>query len=301
MSTKPSNLANTDRRNFLRRGVAGFAVAAAGLGAGTTTAAAATPKASAGRFSGKVVLITGATSGIGRVTAEAFAREGAKVAFCGRRETLGRSVEAGIRAAGGNALYIKADVREADQVKAFVDDVVTRFGRIDVAFNNAGVGQAFGLTTDDEPAEYDNIFDTNARGKYFAMVHEAVQMERQGSGVIINTSSIVGLKGLGGAAAYAASKWAVSGMTQSVAMELAPKGIRVNAVAPGAITDTGFMKAITGKDLTAEEIKSFAGLHAMNRTGTSEEVATAVLWLASDDASFVTGEVLKVDGYFLRG
>ncbi|MEO0672350.1 MAG: SDR family NAD(P)-dependent oxidoreductase, partial [Pseudomonadota bacterium] len=215
--------ANVSRRGLIG-GLSATAVAtAAAGGAGTRSAQAAEPRK---RFAGKVVQITGATSGIGRVTAEAFAREGATVAFCGRRKTLGKEVADAIQASGGKAHYMPADVRELDQLKAFIDETVRRFGRIDVAFNNAGVGQAFGVTTDDAAAEYDNIFATNARGKYFAMVHEAAQMERQGGGVIVNTSSIVGLKGLGGAAAYAASKWAVSGMTQSVAMELAPKNIR---------------------------------------------------------------------------
>ncbi len=286
-----------------RRGLLGglSATAAATAAASITASASATAAETRQRFAGKVVLITGATSGIGRVTAENFAREGATVSFCGRRKSLGKEVAAAIQSTGGKAHYMPADVRDLAQLKGFIDATVGRFGRIDVAFNNAGIGQAFGVTTDDAADEFDNIFATNARGKYFAMVHEAAQMERQGGGVIINTSSIVGLKGLGGAAAYAASKWAVSRMTQSIAMELAPKNIRVNAVAPGAITDTGFMKAVTGKDLTKEEIKAFAGLHAMNRTGKSSEVAKAVLWLASDDASFVTGEVMKVDGYFLRG
>ena len=276
------------------------ATAAVGTTAMTATAVSASTN-SGGRFAGKTVLVTGATSGIGRVTAEHFAREGAKVAFCGRREVLGNQVAGGIRQNGGDALYIRADVRDNAQLKAFVDRTVAHYGGLDIAFNNAGIGQAFGVITDDEEAEYDNIFATNARGKYFAMVYEAAHLERQGGGVIINTSSIAGLKGLGGASAYAASKWAVSGMTMSAAMELAPKNIRVNAVAPGAITDTGFMKAITGRDLTEEEIKSFASLHAMNRTGKAVEIAKAVLWLASEEASFVAGEIMRVDGYFLPG
>lgn len=300
------NLDGRGRRHLLTgagslAAVTGLAAATLSTGGTARAQPSPAPQPAGRRFAGKVVAVTGATSGIGRVTAEAFAREGARVAFCGRREELGREVEAGIKEAGGEAAYIRADVRDTAQVAAFVAQTVSRFGRLDIAFNNAGVGQAFGSMTDDRLSEYDAIFETNARGKYFAMVHEAAQMERQGGGTIINTSSVVGLRGLGGAGAYAASKWAVSGMTKSAAMELAPKGIRVNAVAPGAIIDTGFMRAVTGKDLTAEEVRSFASLAAMERVGTSAEVAKAVLWLASEDASFVTGEILQVDGYFLRG
>jgi NAD(P)-dependent dehydrogenase (short-subunit alcohol dehydrogenase family) len=286
----------SDRRSFVT-GLAAAATAAGLAGA----AQAQTRPAAAGRFAGKVVLITGATAGIGRLAAEEFAKKGARVFFGARREALGREIEGAIRRAGGDATFMRVDVREVSQIEAFVRGAVARYGRLDVAFNNAGIGQAFGVTTDDTPAEYDDIFATNTRRKYFAMVHEAAQMERQGGGVIVNTSSIVGLRGLAGDGAYAASKWAVTGMTKSAAMELAPKGVRVVGVAPGAITDTDFMVPLMGRRLNAEEERGFAALHAMNRTGRAIEVVKAVMWLASEEASFVTGEVMKVDGYFLRG
>jgi NAD(P)-dependent dehydrogenase (short-subunit alcohol dehydrogenase family) len=287
-----------------RRSILTGATIAAATAAGVARVSAQGPAAGRanpnGRFAGKVVAITGATSGIGRVTAEEFAREGAKVAFCGRREPLGREVEAGIRAFGGEALFIRADVRNKAEVDAFIAETVRRFGRLDVLFANAGVGQPFVEVGAVSEANYAEMFATNVTGKYNAMVAAAPHLERA-RGAIINTTSIFGVKAGANAVAYSATMHAISGMTMGAALELAPKGIRVNAVAPGAITDTQFMVPIMGRTLNAEEIKTFGPFHALGRTGTSLEVAKAVMFLAHADASFVTGEVMKVDGYFLRG
>jgi NAD(P)-dependent dehydrogenase (short-subunit alcohol dehydrogenase family) len=290
--------ADMSRRAIL----SGVTIAAAGA---ATVAYAQQQPASAranpqGRFAGKVVAITGATSGIGRVAAQEFAREGAKVAFCGRREALGHEVEATIRAFGGDAVFIRADVRNKADVDAFIAQTVARFGRLDVLFANAGVGQPFVEVAAVPEANYAEMVATNLTGKYNAMVAAIPHLERS-KGAIINTTSIFGVKAGANAVAYSATMHAISGMTMGAALELAPKGIRVNAVAPGAITDTQFMVPIMGRALNAEEIRSFGPLHALGRTGTSLEVARAVLFLAHEDASFITGEVMKVDGYFLRG
>ena len=276
-----------------------LAVAVGGAVAAGGTPATAQPRATGRRFDGKVAIVTGATSGIGRVTAEQFAREGAKVAFCGRREALGREVEAGIKAAGGEATYIRADVRDPAQIGRFVDATLTKYGRLDIAVNNAGIGQPF-VTMDKVPGQlYRDLFATNVQGKYDAMVAELAAMGE--GGAIVNVTSIFGVKAGANAVAYGATMHAVTGLTLGAALEVAGRKIRVNAVAPGAITDTQFMRPILGRDLTAEEIRGFAPLHALGRTGSALEVARAILFLASDDASFVTGEIMKVDGYFLNG
>jgi NAD(P)-dependent dehydrogenase (short-subunit alcohol dehydrogenase family) len=295
MSTEP----NATRRALLTGlAVGGTVLAAAGAArAQTQPAARANPN---GRFAGKVIAVTGATSGIGRVTAERFAMEGGKVAFCGRRENLGAEVVTAIKATGGDAHYIKCDVRDPAQVKAFIDGTVTRYAKLDVLFANAGIGQAFVDMGAITPETQKNLYDTNVAGKYNAIVAAVPHLERT-RGSIINMSSIFGVKAGAQAVAYCGTMHAVSGITLGAALELAPKGIRVNGVAPGAITDTQFMVPIMGRGFNAEEIKTFGAFHALGRTGTSLEVANAVLWLASDEASFVSGEIMKVDGYFLRG
>lgn len=294
-STKPDT--DLSRRAMLTTGLS--AAAAVAVGTVAASSASAQSQTASKRFSNQTVVITGATSGIGRVTAEAFAEEGANVFFCGRREALGAEVEAGIKAKGGKATYIKADVRNKAELTRFIDAAAARTGTIDVAFNNAGIGQPFVDMASVSADNYTEMLATNLTGKYDAMVAEMPHMAEGGS--IINTSSIFGVKAGANAVAYCATMHAISGMTMGAALELAPKGIRVNAVAPGAITDTDFMVPIIGRRLNAEEVKQFGALHALGRTGSSSEVAKAVLFLASKDASFLTGEIIKVDGYFLQG
>jgi NAD(P)-dependent dehydrogenase (short-subunit alcohol dehydrogenase family) len=186
-------------------------------------------------------------------------------------------------------------------VQRFIDQTADRYGRLDIAFNNAGIGQPFSAMATISPATHRDLYETNVMGKYYAMTAEVPHLERAGGGVIINTSSIFGIKAGANAVAYCGTQHAVTGLTMGAALELAPKGIRVVGVAPGAITDTDFMVPLIGRRLNAEEIASFGPLHALGRTGSAREVVRAVLWLASPEASFVTGEVMKVDGYFLQG
>jgi NAD(P)-dependent dehydrogenase (short-subunit alcohol dehydrogenase family) len=289
----------------------GLAAAGAALAAASANSHAQTqsPARSAGeranpqgRFKDKVVLITGATSGIGMVTAHEFAKEGAKVFFCGRREGHGRRVEAAIRAFGGDATFMPADVREPRQVKAFVDAAVARYGRIDIAFNNAGVGAMPSPAKDLDVAVLEDLWRTNVAGKVYAAKYEAEHMEKQGGGVIINTGSIFGVKATENSIPYVSSQFGVSGLTKSLALELGPKNIRVVAVAPGAVKDTDLGRFVPGGwKLDAAGEKEFGARHSVNRMGTPMDIARVVLFLASDDASFVHGDVMPVDGYFLRG
>ena len=247
-------------------------------------------------FQNKVVLITGATSGIGKVSALAFAKAGAKVIVSGRRETEGQGVVAEIKAAGGEATFVKADVAVEADVAALVAKAVATYGRIDIAFNNAGV-EITGPIVDATEADYRRVFDINVWGVLTSMKHEIPVMLKQGAGVIINTSSVAGHVGMGGASIYVASKHAVEGLTKSAAMEYAKQGIRVNAVAPAAI-ETDMLDRFTGGG-NEDALSYMRSLHPVGRLGRSEEIANAVLFLASDAASFITGTSLNVDGGFL--
>jgi NAD(P)-dependent dehydrogenase (short-subunit alcohol dehydrogenase family) len=239
-----------------------------------------------------VVLITGALTGIGRAAAVAFAKKGAKVVVAGRRDEAGQALAKELRSLGSEAEFINADVRKETDVRAVVDKTVARFGRLDVAVNNAGTEGQVGPITDQTAESYAATFDTNVLGVILSMKHEVRVMRGQGSGSIINISSTYGHEGAAGASVYVGSKHAVEGITKSVALEIAKSGIRVNAVAPGP-TDTGMLTRFTG---TPESKAALVTGVPMGRLGLSEELADAIVFIASDEASFITGHVLNVDG-----
>jgi NAD(P)-dependent dehydrogenase (short-subunit alcohol dehydrogenase family) len=249
-----------------------------------------------GTFTGKVALVTGGTSGIGKVTAFAFAKEGAKVVLSGRREKEGLAVVEEIKKAGGTAHFVQADVAKEADVKRLVAETVAKFGRLDIAFNNAGI-ESTGPITEASEAEYRRVFDINVWGVLASMKHEVPAMLKTGGGAIINTSSIAGHVGMGNVSVYIASKHAVEGLTKSAALEYAKQGIRVNAVAPAGIVTEMYERFTGGED--TEQGKAFAAMHPVGRVGRSEEVAAAVLYLASDAAKFTTGISLPVDGGWL--
>ena len=281
------------RRNFITHSGAGLAslVMGGGLLAGS---AKASPTASNHhkRFEGKVVLITGATSGIGEATAKEFAGEGASVFFCGRREHLGEKVESEIRDAGGEATYMRADVRNEDQVKAFVEACVEKYGRLDIAYNNAGIeGKASAIDEmpmDGEMGYYD-VFQTNVNGVFYAMKYELPIMKEHQTGVIINTGSVLASRGSGSYAPYSASKHAVKGLTRSAANN-ARHGIRVVTISPGG-TRTDMLRRIYGGSLEG------AGQNnPMGRLAEPEEIAAMVMNVSMPEASYLNGEEIRVDG-----
>ena len=243
-------------------------------------------------MSTQVVLITGALTGIGRAAAVAFARKGAKVVVSGRRDEAGHALVKELKALGSEAEFINADVRKEGDVRALVDKTVARFGRLDVAVNNAGTEGQVGPITDQTAESYAATFDTNVLGVLLSMKHEVRIMQGQGAGNIINIASTYGHEGAAGASVYVGSKHAVEGITKSVALELATSGIRVNAVAPGP-TDTGMLTRFTG---TPENKAALVTTVPLGRLGLSEEVADGIVFIGSDDASFITGHVLNVDG-----
>ena len=239
-----------------------------------------------------VVLITGALTGIGRAAALAFAREGNRIVVAGRHETAGQALAAELRALGTDVEFLCADVRHEDEVRSLIDRAVARFGRLDAAVNNAGTEGQPGPVTQQTAETYAATFDTNVLGTLLSMKHELRVMQAQGSGSIVNISSTYGHAGANGASVYAASKHAVEGLTKSAALEAARFGVRVNAVAPGP-TDTGMLTRFTR---TPENKAALVTTVPMDRLGLSEEIANAVVFIASDEASFITGHVLNVDG-----
>jgi NAD(P)-dependent dehydrogenase (short-subunit alcohol dehydrogenase family) len=239
-----------------------------------------------------VVVITGALSGIGRATAIAFAKDGATVVVSGRRDEAGKALADELRSFGSEAEFINADVRKEDDVRALMDRTIDQFGRLDVAVNNAATEGPVGPITDQTAETYAATFDTNVLGVILSMKHEVRVMQGRGSGNIINISSTYGHAGAAGAAVYVGSKHAVEGITKSVALEVVQSGLRVNAVAPGA-TDTDMLTRFTG---TPESKAALVGGVPMDRLGLAEEIANGIVFIASDEASFITGHILNIDG-----
>jgi NAD(P)-dependent dehydrogenase (short-subunit alcohol dehydrogenase family) len=247
---------------------------------------------------GKVGLVTGGTSGIGRETAILFAKTGAKVVVSGRREREGEETIELIRAAGGNGFFVKADVSKASEVEALVQKAVEKFGRLDIAFNNAGIEGVWVPIVRQSEEDWDRTIDTNLKGAWLCLKYEIRQMLKQGSGgAIVNMASVVGLIGAAGAAAYSASKHGVLGLTKAAALETARSGIRINAVCPAAI-ETTMAERLYSAPLVHKYVLS---CHPIGRFGRPAEIAEAVVWMCSDRASFMTGQSLVLDGGFLAG
>lgn len=240
------------------------------------------------RFSDKAVLITGGGSGIGRAAARLFAEEGAWVAVADRNISAGEACVAEIAAGGGSAYFLEIDVAREASVQQAINEVIARRGRLDVAFNNAGITHKAPLEEHEE-ADWDRVLDTNLKGVWLSIKHQARQMLGAGGGVIVNTASTYGLVGAPGVAAYVAAKHGVIGLTRAAAIEYGRRGIRVNAVCPSA-TRTGMLV------LNQEMERVWSERHPLGRIAEPEEIARAVLWLASEEAAFVTGMVLPVDG-----
>src|ERR1700745_2459471 len=263
----------------------------------TTKTLESTVQPSRDQVTRPAVLITGALTGIGRATALAFAREGARIVVSGRHDEKGNALVSELQEIGAEATVHKSAVRHEDEVRILVDETVKRFGRLDVAVNNAGTEGKPGPLTDQTAESYAATFDTNVLGTLLSMKHELRVMLPQGSGSIVNVSSTYGRAGAPGAALYVASKHAVEGLTKSAALEAAGSGVRVNVVAPGPI-ETGMLNRFTG---TAETKAGLITTVPLKRVGAPEEIAQTIVFVASDKASFITGASIAVDGGKLAG
>lgn len=245
------------------------------------------------RLQNKVAIITGASAGIGRAAAKLFAAEGAKLVVGARRQNELNKLVAEIAAAGGKAVAVAGDVRSEDYAKALVKEAVDNYGRLDIAFNNAGVFGESGPSTGVSEAGWSEAIAVNLTGSFLGAKHQIAEMVKHGGGSVIFTSTFVGYTvGFPGSAAYAASKSGLIGLTQALAAEFGPQGVRVNAILPGAV-DTDMFRTVNN---TAEAQAFVTGLHALKRVGKAEELARSVLYLASDDSSFVSGIASLVDG-----
>jgi len=243
-------------------------------------------------MSSPVVLITGALTGIGRAAAVVFAQEGARVVVSGRRDKQGQELVAELQGLGAEAIFVRSDVRKDEDVRNLVDQTVKRFGRLDIAVNNAGTEGVPGPVTEQTAESFAATFDTNVLGTLLSMKHELRVMLNQGSGSIVNVSSAYGSVGAAGASVYVASKHAVEGLTKSAALEVAGTGVRVNVVAPGT-TDTGMLTRFTNTD---ENKAALISTVPVKRLATSAEIAQVIAFVASANASYMTGASIPVDG-----
>jgi NAD(P)-dependent dehydrogenase (short-subunit alcohol dehydrogenase family) len=248
-------------------------------------------------MSDQVVLITGALTGIGRASAVIFAQEGARIVVSGRRDKEGQALLAELQGLGAEAIFVRTDVREDEEVRNLVDQTVKRFGRLDVAVNNAGTEGTPGPVTEQTADTYAATFDTNVLGTLLSMKHELRVMLAQGSGSIVNVSSAYGSVGAAGASVYVASKHAIEGLTKSAALEVAETGVRVNVVAPGT-TDTGMLTRFTSTDKNKAALVSTV---PFKRLATPEEIAHVIAFVASENASYMTGSSIPVDGGMIAG
>jgi NAD(P)-dependent dehydrogenase (short-subunit alcohol dehydrogenase family) len=250
-----------------------------------------------GRFDGKIALVTGVSSGIGQATALAFAREGAKVVAADVVTPAGEEMVHAIWNAGGEALFVQTDVSKAAEVEALINKTVTIYGQLDCAYNNAGVLGSIAVPIHEYPEEiWDQVITINLKGIWLCMKYEILQMLAQGSGTIVNMSSIWGLVGASGFSAYVSSKHGVVGLTKSAALEYAQAGLRINAVNPGPI-DTPMVENALAQDPAIGE--RLLAAEPIGRLGTPDEIAEAVIWLCSDAASFVTGHTMTIDGGYV--
>ena len=301
VSKKPTK--RFSRRRIMLGGGAGIAGLATVIAAGQSQANTQQPVASeagtanpSGRFANKVVLITGATSGIGEATARAFAQEGAIVHFCGRREALGEKVAQEINTMGGRASYQKADVRSEQDVKSFIDTCVQRYGRIDVAFNNAGIESKPFTIADQSLDDWMNVMTTNATGVFLSMKYELPIMLKQGGGAIINNASVSSHVGFATIAPYSASKHAIASLTKVAALEYADKNIRINSISPGAVDTPMLRRALAAWKTDFETV---AKEYPIKRIVKAEEIAKTVLWVSSADPTCIVGTDIDVTGGYL--